>query len=619
MRVLALGVLAMGAVAIEHAAWTRTGRADKHDLVDLAFALRPAVPGALAAQLKAISDVESPSYGQYLSHSEVTDLAAPNAAAIAAMDALLADWNSTRRGEYYHVSLPVEAVEALFDTELHVFRRSGRDVVRPHGSYVVPHSIREHVYLVDGLEHFPANFRLLAADSVQPANVAGGISLATIRQQYGLPTTPLASDESNHVTIGAFLKEDFSDVDLVQYYYRNGLTTTPLPHSRGCHGDGWAATGEASLDIQLVMGLTQNEHNWLHCYQQNRNASRPFGDDNQEPFLSFLVALQETTALETPPSVVSISYADDECAVPPEYIAAVDQEFIKAGLRGITIVVASGDNGVVGSTLIGFCGRPLCSRFETGYPASSPYVLSVGATQILPTLAADGAANREDVVTTDTGGAISSGSGYSWYADRPSYQDSVVRAYAGPLPPANLYRANGRVFPDVVAVGHNIPIIVNGRAELTDGTSASAPIVAAVVHQINQFRLNHGRGALGFANPLLYKLFAVCPGIFRDITVGKNQCGMGSQQCCAAGFSAAPGWDPLTGLGAIKFDAFVAQMTACEALVLTPQQLLRSPEANGDLTVYVAGGVVLVGALLAVFAVRARQSISDGAYQLMNE
>lgn len=76
---------------------------------------------------------------------------------------------------------------------------------------------------------------------------------------------------------------------------------------------------------------------------------------------------------------------------------------------------------------------------------------------------------------------------------------------------------------------------------------------------INQARLNAGKSTIGFVNPTLYAnpsvlklvaLYAVSVSMLihiRDVTIG------GNQGCGTAGFSSAPGWDPVTGLGTPMF------------------------------------------------------------------
>jgi kumamolisin len=71
---------------------------------------------------------------------------------------------------------------------------------------------------------------------------------------------------------------------------------------------------------------------------------------------------------------------------------------------------------------------------------------------------------------------------------------------------------------------------VDGTASVIGGTSAVAPLWAALIARVNQLS---GKPA-GFLNPQLYEN----PKTLRDITSGNN-----------GDFAAAPGWDACTGLG----------------------------------------------------------------------
>ncbi len=55
----------------------------------------------------------------------------------------------------------------------------------------------------------------------------------------------------------------------------------------------------------------------------------------------------------------------------------------------------------------------------------------------------------------------------------------------------------------------------------------------------------------GFVAPFLYEVSRRRADAFRDIVKGNN--GMGTK----GGFSAAPGWDPVTGLGTPNFKALL--------------------------------------------------------------
>jgi kumamolisin len=73
---------------------------------------------------------------------------------------------------------------------------------------------------------------------------------------------------------------------------------------------------------------------------------------------------------------------------------------------------------------------------------------------------------------------------------------------------------------------------VDGAGTVIGGTSAVAPLWAALLARVNQ-----SLGApVGFANPLLYTPADVAS--FHDIVSGNND-----------GYTAGPGWDPCTGWG----------------------------------------------------------------------
>jgi len=96
-----------------------------------------------------------------------------------------------------------------------------------------------------------------------------------------------------------------------------------------------------------------------------------------------------------------------------------------------------------------------------------------------------------------------------------------------------------RGFPDVSANGANYVVAVDGIFELVFGTSASCPVFASIITIVNEARADIGKGPVGFINPTLY----ANPDVLNDITSG------GNQGCGTPGFTAVPGWDPVTGLG----------------------------------------------------------------------
>lgn len=48
----------------------------------------------------------------------------------------------------------------------------------------------------------------------------------------------------------------------------------------------------------------------------------------------------------------------------------------------------------------------------------------------------------------------------------------------------------------------------------SEGTSASTPIVSAMISLLNDARVQSGKSTLGFLNPMLYKMYADNPNTF---------------------------------------------------------------------------------------------------------
>ena len=109
-------------------------------------------------------------------------------------------------------------------------------------------------------------------------------------------------------------------------------------------------------------------------------------------FVSFLETFQQL--LRMPPSqrphILSMSFAQASDAA--DYLGAgvadaIDSALMQLGLVGVTVIVASGDNGAVGSNVECTVPPPAelgvaTGQFVKSYPSSSPFALSVGATDL---------------------------------------------------------------------------------------------------------------------------------------------------------------------------------------------------------------------------------------------
>jgi tripeptidyl-peptidase-1 len=88
--------------------------------------------------------------------------------------------------------------------------------------------------------------------------------------------------------------------------------------------------------------------------------------------------------------------------------------------------------------------------------------------------------------------------------------------------------------------------------------SASAPLFAAVVSNLNAARLAQGKGVLGFLNPFLYSLNSGLKDIVHGGSTGCTGTSRTSRLPTTfvpyASWNATKGWDPVTGLGTPEFD-----------------------------------------------------------------
>jgi tripeptidyl-peptidase-1 len=149
--------------------------------------------------------------------------------------------------------------------------------------------------------------------------------------------------------------------------------------------------------------------------------------------------------MPNPPLVHSVSYGNDEVQqTSVAYMESVNDQFLAAGLAGLSILFASGDQGVWGRSGVG-------KTYHPDFPAASPYVTAVGGTDF----------STKSVIGPESAWSCGGG-GFSDTFSQPSWQQSAVQQYlqkaaaAGVLPSASLFNATGRGYPDVAALGGQV-------------------------------------------------------------------------------------------------------------------------------------------------------------------
>jgi len=223
-------------------------------------------------------------------------------------------------------------------------------------------------------------------------------------------------------------------------------------------------------------------------------------------------------------AVVSISGSNGEHLFTPAQVASLHAALRQAAGHQVTVVASSGDTGVISDK-----GPPV----QVSLPASDPLVLGAGGTA-LGASTSTGAYHGEMAWNADTD---ASAGGYSRLYPRPAYQDGVPR----------IGRMRG--VPDVAADADSataMELMFTGGVPLpAQGTSAATPLWAAVVALADQDAGQH----LGFVNPAIYAI-ARSPAYhraFHDVVTGDNSVFWPTG--LFTGYTAGPGWDPVTGWG----------------------------------------------------------------------
>jgi kumamolisin len=300
----------------------------------------------------------------------------------------------------------------------------------------------------------------------------------------------------------------YVDSDIQTYFGQLGLappTVVAVSVDGGTNspGDPNGADGEVALDIQVAGSIAPGARIAVYFAP---NTNQGFQD-------AISAAIHDTT---NNPSAISISWGGPESQWDTASLASFDNTMQTAAALGVTITVASGDSGSSDGVSDG--------ANHVDFPSSSPHVLACGGTNLT---VSNGVRSTETVWNDQSQGGGATGGGVSSYFALPSWQSG-----ANVPPPAN--GAGGRGVPDVsgdAAPATGYQILVDGQSAIVGGTSAVAPLWAALVVLVNQ---QTGR-SVGFLNPGLY---SGGEANFYDVTSGSN-----------GSYKARAGWDPCTGLG----------------------------------------------------------------------
>jgi len=405
----------------------------------------------------------------------------------------------------------VADVTEAFATELLLFQ-SPEGMFRGRvGSLFIPTNLTDIIVGVFGLDERPqakAHFRRLA---VQPGPKAAGDTSYTpiaVSQLYNYPTATGKGQTVAIIELGG----GYRVADLNTYFGGLGIKPTPSVTAVSVDGaqnqpagDPNSADGEVLLDIEIVGAIAPQAKMAVY-----------FAPNTDQGFLDAITTAVHDTVRK--PSIVSISWGGAESSWTAQSLTAFDQAFRDAGVLGVTVCCASGDDGSSDGVSDGAA--------HVDFPASSPNVLACGGTR----LESSGSKITKEVVWNEGAGNGATGGGVSDHFPVPAYQATAKVPVS-----VNPSHYKGRGVPDICgdadpATGYQV--YVDGRSAIYGGTSAVAPLWAALIARINQQR---GQ-PLGFVNTALYS--ASAKKALQDITSGNN-----------GAYKAGPAWDACTGLG----------------------------------------------------------------------
>ncbi|KAH9011372.1 subtilisin-like protein [Lactarius pseudohatsudake] len=536
--------------------WETLGHPAAGTTIDLHIALQPQRKNAVVDALYEVSLPRSPKYGAHLSREQLADLVAPHPHTLTLVNSWLkhhgvhpSSVSQSHGGGWLTVAdVPMSQANNILNASYQLYRyaKTNETIIRTI-SYGLPVELHSHIKTVAPTTYFSSprmlrhtpRLRRRVETMAAPAKAASvdlerelsrrddidPVTPSFLRRIYNTVGYVPAATDRNKLGVTGFIGDSPRPDDLKEFMtkYRTDWADTATYNVVLINGGGYdpnTPSWEGNLDMQYAQAMAVPTP---HTFYSTGGGAGP------DPYLrwaNFMLALEDNEL----PRTISTSYGGFEENVPRDLAESVCDLYAQLGVRGVSLLFSSGDDGV-GENCVGEN-----FRFRVMFPASCPWVTSVGGTMDYPEVAAS-----------------LSGGGFSDYFSRPVYQTVAVPTYLEKLGHRyqGRYNAKGRGIPDISAQAHQCEFVHREQYYTEDGTSCAVPIAAGIVSLLNDYRLSKGKPPLGFLNYWLYGYRIADLGL-NDITSGSNP------GCMTDGFSADTGWDPVTGLGTLDFAKLVA-------------------------------------------------------------
>ena len=445
-------------------------------------------------------------------------------------------------------------------------------------------------------------------DSVAPlahdqANYGQGQTIVLV-DSYGSPTAAADLSVFHHTFFPDLPAPDFNEIyPLGNPQYDNTANGNGLSGSNGAAN--WS--GEATLDIEWAYSIAPEAHIVLM-------AVPPAETEGVQGFPTLFNAISNEINATPPGTVFSMSFAVTEQTfggAAQAQTAKFDQVFRQGLARHDNFFAAAGDTGSANASKQH--REAVTYPYPTvQWPASSPYVVAVGGTQLQDGWTWNPTSNQAFVVDPTTGNTVfnpaywqwstggdtqavwneswapvATGGGASTIYPRPSWQTGVDPAYG-----------NHRLVPDTswnAAVNGGVDVYITAYPQyncgnatgcwtIYGGTSAATPQTAAAVALVNAARAAGGKGPIGFLDPILYngvgtsgytditpQHYGSAPAAFAGSDVGVTGTVFKSAgdlvdnqmwQVPVAGYQTTSGYDATTGWGVPNAPAFVSDLAS---------------------------------------------------------
>ncbi|KAH8982928.1 subtilisin-like protein [Lactarius hatsudake] len=532
--------------------WHSLGHPSNQTTIDLHLALKSHREDALVEALYEVSDPQHSRYGAHLSKEQVAEVVAPHPDTLELVTSWLghhdippSSISMTLGGNWLRVvGVSVSHANRILGASYRLYQHvETNDTVVRTISYSLPEVLHGHIQTIVPTTYFSSSLteamrpRMHISTAVETRKKAGsglssrdedGMTPSYLRTLYRTSGYAPKATDRNALGIAGYGGQFPSphDLTLFMHEYRTDgedatFTVTQI------NGGGYDPANpgiEGNLDIQYAEAMAYPTR---HIYYSTGGTADSPTDDPYLCWLRYMIVQNDVDI----PRTISTSYGGYELTLPPEYAVSVCNLFGQLGLRGVSVLFSSGDNGVgEGDCLFRDSSGDESVRFIPTFPATCPWVTSVGGTT----------GHDPEVAASLSGG------GFSIYFPRQPYQADAVSTflqYFGDKH-SGLYNPGGRGFPDVSSQAIKFLFVLGGQLNSVSGTSGSTPTVAGIISLLNDHLISKGSTPLGFLNPWLYG--TGLPGL-NDIMSGSNP------GCNTDGFPAVAGWDPVTGLGTLDF------------------------------------------------------------------